>query len=143
MIPMVAKLVTYGTSWGMACNRAEARSWSSTNLISGTGMLSTKSVIAKANTPSLNDSTRALFIPAGGLPILFAISRSNPTSETTSFRYFRRPLATWRSCHIGDGQEQQQNQRHECHRAIFCKVVRNERRDPREGESRVGPLLEF
>src|SRR5580704_14204893 len=81
MIPMVAKLVTYGTSWGMACNRAEARSWSSTNLISGTGMLSTKSVIAKANTPSLNDSTRDLFIPAEDLAISFAISPPPPRQK--------------------------------------------------------------
>src|ERR1700730_15693464 len=58
-------------------------------------------------------------------------------------RCFRLPLATCRSCHIGDGEEQQQYQRHECFRAIVRKVVRNECRDPRECESGVSPLLEF
>jgi hypothetical protein len=78
------EMVTYGTSCGIARNRAEARSWSSATLISGTVMLSTKSVIAKANTPLLNDSTRALFIPVEGLSISFAISTASESTFLVS-----------------------------------------------------------
>jgi len=58
-------------------------------------------------------------------------------------RDFSRPLATCRPCHIGNDEKQKQYQRHERFRAIFRQIVRNKCRDPREGESSIGPLLDF
>jgi len=58
-------------------------------------------------------------------------------------RDFHLPLVACRAGYVRNDEEQQQYQRRERCWAIFRKIVRNKCRDPREGESSIGPLFEF